>query len=124
MISTNYHGGLQHYPFAYEKFGVTRVRQTIDGEEYPYRSSELTGNTKAEDLVGYDPFLTASGAYKHHEIPMMRPGDWGQGKNCTLFMFNNVLGDADDPEYRNLRLTGNVRYEIDIRAAWVTTLLW
>ncbi|CAH3182408.1 unnamed protein product, partial [Porites lobata] len=38
MNSTNYHGSLQHYPFAYQKFGVTRVRQTIDGEEYPYRS--------------------------------------------------------------------------------------
>ena len=48
---------------------------------------------------------------------MMRPGGWGQGKNFTLFMFNNVPGDADDPEYRNLRLTGNVRYEIDFRAA-------
>ncbi|XP_073231762.1 uncharacterized protein F54H12.2-like [Porites lutea] len=127
MNSTNYHGSLQHYPFAYQKFGVTRVRETIDGEEYPYRSLELTGNTKAEDLVGYDRFLTASGAYKHHKIPMMRPGDWGQGKNCTLFMFNNVPGDADDPEYRNPRLTGNVRYEIDFRAAVghnITVVIW
>ena len=127
MNSTDYHGSLQHYPFAYQKFGVTRVRQTIDGEEYPYRSLELTGNTKAEDLVGYDRFLTASGAYKHHKIPMMRPGDWGQGKNCTLFMFNNVPGDADDPEYRNPRLTGNVRYEIDFRAAVghnITVVIW
>ena len=39
--STNYNGSLQHYPYAYEKFGVTRVRQTIDGEEYPYRALEL-----------------------------------------------------------------------------------
>ena len=76
MNSTNYHGSLQHYPFAYEKLGVTRVRQAIDGEEYQYRSLELTGNTKAEDLAGYDRFLTAYGAYKHHKIPMMRPGDW------------------------------------------------
>ena len=113
MNSTDYHGSLQHYPFAYQKFGVTRVRQTIDGKAYPYRSLEPTGNTKADDLVGYDRFLTASGAYKHHKVPIMRPGDWGQGKNCTPFMFNNVLGDADDPEYRNPRLTGNVRYEID-----------
>ena len=114
-------------PFAYQKFGVKRVRQTIDSEEYPYRPLELTGNTKVEDLVGYDRFLTASGAYKHHKIPMMRPGDWGQGKNCTLFMFNNVPGDADDPEYRNPRLTGNVRYEIDFRAAVghkITVVIW
>ena len=57
---------------------------------------ELTGNSCAEDLVGYDRFLTASGAYKHHRVPMLLPGDWGQGKNCTLFMFNNTPGDADD----------------------------
>ena len=50
MNSTNYNGSLKHYPYAYEKFGVTRVRQRIDGE-YPYRALELTGNSKAEDLV-------------------------------------------------------------------------
>ena len=42
-------------------------------------------------------------------------------------MFNNVLGDADDPEYRNPRLTGNVRYEIDFQAAVghnITVVIW
>lgn len=81
MHSTNYNGSLRYYPYAYEKFGVTRIRQLIDGEEYPYRALELTGNTKAEDLVGYDRFLTASGAYKHHRVPMLLPGDWEQGNN-------------------------------------------
>ena len=52
MNSNNYNGSLKYYPFAYEKFGVIRVRRTIDGEEYPYGSLELTGNIKAEDLVG------------------------------------------------------------------------
>ena len=106
---------------------MTRVRQAIDGEEYPYRVLELTGNSKAEDLVGYEPFLTASGAYKHHKTPMLLPEDWGQGKNCTLFIFNNVPGDADDPEFRNSRQTGNVRYEIDFRAAVgynITVVIW
>ena len=59
MNSLNYNGGLKYYPFAYEKFGVTRVQQRIDGKVYPYRALELTGNSKAEDLVGYDRFLTA-----------------------------------------------------------------
>lgn len=119
MHSANYNGSLQHYPFAYEKFGVTRVRQTIDGGEYPYRALELTGNSAAEDLIGYGRILTASGAYKHHKVPMLLPGDWGQGKNCTLFMFNNVAGDADDPSYRNprhMKLTPGQRS--------VTILLW
>ena len=115
--STNYNGSLQHYPYAYEKFDVTRIRQLLEGEEYPYRALELTGNTEAEDLVGYDRFLTASGAYTHHRVPMMLPGDWGEGNNCTLFMFNNVAGDADSHEFRNPRKTGNISYEITFRAA-------
>ena len=60
-------------------------------------------------------------------LPMMRPGDWEQGKNCTLFMFNNVPENADDPEYRNPRLTGNVQYEIDFRAVVghnITMVIW
>ena len=47
---------------------------------------------------------------------MLLPGDWGQGKSCTLYMFKNIAGDADDPEYRNPRLPGNVSYETDFRA--------
>ena len=42
-------------------------------------------------------------------------------------MFNNVAGDADDPTYRNTRLTGNVRYEIDFPAAVchnITEVIW
>ena len=58
---------------------------------------------------------------------MLLPGDWGQGKNCTLYVFNNVPGDADDPTNRNPRLTGNVHYEIDFRAAVshnITVVIW
>ena len=92
--------------------------------QLPWKSATLP---LCQSKFGYDRFLTASGAYKHHKIPMMRTGDWGQGKNCTLFMFNSVLGDADDPEYRNPKLTGNVRYEIDFRAAVghnITVVIW
>ena len=127
LNSTNYNGSLKHYPYAYEKFGVTCVRQQMEGKEYPYRALEPTSNSSAEDLVGYERFLTALGAYKHHRVPMPLPGDWGQGKNCTLYMFNNVAGDADDPTYRTPRLTGNVRYEIDFRAGVghnITVVIW
>ena len=62
LNSNNYNGTLNCYCHTYKRFGETRVRQTIDGEEYPYRALELTGNSKAEDLVRYDRFLTASGA--------------------------------------------------------------
>ena len=125
--SKNYNGDLTCYPFAYEKFGVTRVRQSVDGEEYPYRSLEMAGNTQAEDLLGYNRLLTAIGAHKQHKPTMILPSDWGQGKNCTLYVFNNVPGDADDPHYRNPRQTGNVRYEIDFQAAVdhnITVVIW
>ena len=36
--SNNYNGSLKHYCYACEKFGVARVRQAINGEEYPYRA--------------------------------------------------------------------------------------
>ena len=117
MNSANYNGNLQHYPFAYQKFRVTRVRQTIDDEEYLYRSLELVGNTKAENLVGYDRFLTAYDAAR----------GLGTRQKLHPFMFNNVPGNADDPEYRNPRLTGNVQYEIDFRAVVahnITMVIW
>ena len=52
LNSKNYNGTLNCYLYAFEKFGLTRVRQTIDGEEYPFGALELTGNSKAEDFVG------------------------------------------------------------------------
>ena len=127
MNSNNYNGGLTYYPFAYEKFGVTQVEQRVDGEVYPYRALELTGNSFAQDLSGYDRFLTASGAYRQHKVPMLLPGDWGQGNNCTLYMFDNVPGNADDPNVRNPKMTGNVSYTIDFRANVghnVTIVIW
>ena len=48
---------------------------------------------------------------------MIQPSEWGQGKNCTLFAFNNVPnGDADAPGHPNPRQAGNVCLEIDFRA--------
>ena len=125
--STNYNGDLQKYPFAYEKFGVTRVEQRIDGEVYPYRTMEVVGNSKARDFVVYDQWLEATGAYTHHRPNMLLPGDCGQGKNCNLYMFNNVPGDSEDPRVRNPKMTGNVSYTIKFRANVghnVTIVIW
>ena len=128
LHSDAFNGNLQRYPFAFEKFGVTQIRQTLNGEEYPYRTLQLTGDQAYEDLLGYDRFLQAMGAYKKDKIPLLLPGDWGQGKNCTLFLFNNVpSGKADDPQYRNPRQSGNVRLIIDFAAAVghiITVLVW
>ena len=98
LHSNAFNGDLQRYPYAFQKFGVTQVRQSLNGEEYPYRTLELTGDQAYEDLLGYDWFLQAMGAYNEHKTPMLLPSDWGQGNNCTLCTFNNVpSGKADDP---------------------------
>ena len=55
-----------------------------------YRTLELTGDEAYEDLLGYDGFLMAMGAYNEDKIPMLLPSDWRQGNNCSLFLFNNV----------------------------------
>ena len=118
LHSNAFNGDLERNPFAFQKFGVTQVRQSLNGEEYPYRTLQLTGTEAYEDLLGYDRFLQAMGAYNENKIPMLLPSDWGQGKNCTLFLFNNVpSGKADDPQYRNPRQSGNVRLVIDFAAA-------
>ena len=125
LHSNAFNGDLERYPYAFQKFGVTQVRQSLNGEEYPYRTLQLTGTKAYEDLLGYDRFLQAMGAYNEHKIPMLLPSDWGQGKNCALFLFNNVL--SGKAQYRNPRQSGNVRLVIDFAAAVnhnITVLVW
>ena len=128
LHSNAFNGDLGRYPYAFQTFGVTQVRQSLNGEEYPYRTLELTGDQAFEDLLGYDRFLQAMGAYNEDKILILFPSDWGQGNNCRLFMFNNVpSGKADDSQYRNPRQLGNVRLVIDFRAAVnhnITVLVW
>ena len=128
LHSNAFNGDMGRNPYAFQKFGVTQVRQSLNGEEYPYRTLQLTGTEAYEDLLGYDRLLQAMGAYSENKISMLLPSGWGQGKNCTLFLFNNVpSGKADDPQHRNLRQWGNVRLVIDFVAAVnhnITVLVW
>ena len=128
LHSNAFNGDMGRNPYAFQKFGVTQVRQSLNGKEYPYRTLQLTGTEAYEDLLGYDQFLQAMGAYNENKIPMLLPSDWGQGKNCTLFLFNEVpSGKADDPQYRKPRQSGNVRLVIDFAAAVnhnITVLVW
>ena len=71
--------------------------------------------------------MDAAGSVAKHREFMVKPGDWGHNKNCTLYMWNNVpSGDADGPKL-NPKQTGNVRLEIKFRAALnanITILVW
>ena len=132
MVHTDaYNGDFTRYPFAFERFGAISVRQTVNGEEHPYKTLELSNesnNKDSTDYLGYERFLQASGAYREKKIPMLQPGDWGEGKTTTLFLFNNVpSGYADDPSHRNPQQSGNVRYKINFASATsnnITVLVW
>ncbi|KAM7428306.1 hypothetical protein ABFA07_020689 [Porites harrisoni] len=127
LDSTAFNGAKEKYPFSFQSKGVTSIRQFIEGEEYPYVTLEFAGNNTLKDLEGYRRFLDAAGSVAKHREFMVKPGDWGHNKNCTLYMWNNVpSGDADGPQL-SPKQTGNVRLEIKFRAALnanITILVW
>lgn len=127
LDGTAFNGDKEKYPFAFQKKVVTSVRQFIEREEYPYVTLKLNGASDHKDRMGYYRFLEAAGSVSKHREFMVKPDERGKDKNCTLFMWNNVpSGDADGPRL-NPKQTGNVRLEIQFRAALnanVTILLW
>ncbi|CAH3187377.1 unnamed protein product [Porites lobata] len=127
LDSTAFNGTKEKYPFSFQSKGVTSIRQFIEGEEYPYVTLEFAGNNTLKDWEGYRRFLDAAGSVAKHREFMVKPGDWGHNKNCTLYMWNNVpSGNADGPKL-NPKQTGNVRLEIKFRAALntnMTILVW
>ena len=75
LHSDAFNCSLQRNPYAFQKFGVTQIRQSLEGEEYPYRTLELIGDEDYQDLLGYDRFLSAMGAHNEDKIPMLLPSD-------------------------------------------------
>lgn len=63
LDSTAFYGEKNKYPFAFQKKGVTSMRQFIQGEEYPYVTLELNGANDHKDRMGYYRFLEAAGAW-------------------------------------------------------------
>ena len=90
VLSEAFNGKLARNPFCFQKFGVSKNRQLVRGEEYPYETLELVHNNGTQDLRGYYRFLQATGCLCKHQGNMVRSKDWGQGKNCTLFVFDNA----------------------------------
>ena len=48
---------------------------------------------------------------------MVELGDWGQGKNCTLFMFDNVANGCVDSQTLNPKQTGDLQLVLEFGAA-------
>ena len=123
----SYNGDYTYHPYAFQKFGVQEMKQLIHGEEYPYRTLELTHNSNQKDMNGYWRFLQAAGFVAKGKACMITPEMWGHGHSCTLFMFDNTAnGDADGPML-NPRQKGDVRLEFTLGAAQnhaINVLIW
>ena len=121
MHTDVYNGSYENHTFAYERHKISRVSQSVNGEEYPYRPLELSttaDNKGSTDYKGYERLLTSMNVMHNNKEPMIFPSDWGDGKNATIFYFNNVPGgNPNDPTVRNPRQSGNVRYTIDFEEA-------
>lgn len=110
--SRAFNGDYTRDPFCFQKFGLISIRQLVQGEEYPYETLQLNMNNADRDLTGYHRFLQASGALCKHEGNMVRSKDWGEGKNCTLFMFDNVASGCVDTSYLNPKQAGEIQTEL------------
>ena len=109
LAPESYNGRVTHHPYAFQKFGVTSMKQLINFEEYPYRTLELTSNSTEKDQEGYFRFLQAGGFIEKGEACMLTPGMWGQGRNCTLFLFNNTANGNADGTLLNPKQRADIR---------------
>ena len=122
-----FNGTLNYYPFAFQKCGVTSIKQIVRGEEYPYETLELNRNDELKDWHGYFRFLQATGPMVKHGDCMVKPDEWGHASNCTLFAWNNVPSGNADSKNMNPKQAGNVKLEINFGAnpaKHLTILVW
>ena len=118
LDSKAYSGDLEYYPYAFQSFGATRIRQIIEGEEYPDIPLELNSGDSSKDFTGYHRFLQVYESIRGHKPNMVKPTEWGYEKKFTLFGFNNVpKGNADTSSYWNPKQGGNMRLELDFGSA-------
>ena len=109
LDSRTFNGDVTRDPFCFQKFGLSSIRQIVRGEEYHYETLHLVHNSAARNNLGYFRFLQASGAWCKKKGNMVELGDWGHGKNCTLFMFDNVANGCADSQRLNPKQTGDLQ---------------
>ena len=118
LDSRAFNGTIDYSPFAFQTFSVEWIKQLINGEEYPYTSTlEVQHDNTSKDYDGYHRFLYDTGALKKGKKPMLRPEDWGQEKNCTIFCFNNVESGDADSKFMNPQNQGNHRIQARFHGA-------
>ena len=113
-MSTQRHNGKQLATYPTVR---SEIRTFVRGEEYPYETLQMVQDTGAKDRLGYFRFLQASGAWCKKKGNMVEMEDWGNGKNCTLFMFDNVASGCADSNTLNPKQTGDVQLVLEFGAA-------
>ena len=78
---------------------------------------ELVHNDGTKDLRGYYRFLQATGCLCKHQGNMVRREDWGQGKNCTLFVFDNAANGCLDSPVLNPKQAGELQIVLNFGVA-------
>jgi len=113
MKQRAFNGTVTVNPFSFEKFNLASIKQLVRGEEYPYETLELKHDDDSKDQRGYYRFLQASGALCRGKGNMVRKEDWGHGKRCNMFVFDN--GCLDSPVL-NPKQSGELHLVIDFGA--------
>ena len=117
LDSRAFNGDVTRDHFCFQKFGLTSIRQIVKGEEYPYETLHLVHNNGTRDNLGYFRFLQASGAWCKKKGNMVELLDWGQAKNCTLLMFDNVANGCADSQTLNPKQSGDLQLVLEFGAA-------
>lgn len=122
VLTEAFTGALVQNPFNFGKFGLSSIRQLVRGEEYPYETLELVHDNSTKDLRGYFRYLQATGCFCRQKGNMVRSDEWGQGKNCTLFVFDNAANGCLDSPVLNPKQSGEVQLILNFGAAPGTNL--
>lgn len=100
-------GNYGYYPFNFVKHKMSSIKQIIEGEEYPYPTLEIEPDSGDKDMEGYHR-LIMSNCCKFKGRCMIKPEHWGEGKSCTIFMFDNVASGCADSLALKPRQEGRV----------------
>ena len=115
--SAAFNGSVTEYPFTFKDFNLTSIKQLVRGETYPYEPLELNHNNDSKDWRGYRQFLQATGSFCKSRGNMVQADDWGDGKHCTLFVFENAANGCLNSPVLNSKLAGDLRLVLDFGAA-------
>ena len=111
-----FNGDKGRYPFSYQKFNLSSIKQLIRGEEYPYETLDLQHDDDSNDLRGYHRYLLGTGSICRNKGDMVRRDDWGHGKLCTLFVFDNTANGCLNTSVLNPKQSGELRIVIQFGA--------